>query len=172
MRTGLLTLAALCGLASPALAQQLSATEAQARVAYLASNQSNNTWDCAGVQSNNSIRTQTFFYLRVDQNWRVTGEHHVRVALDGGVYKRRSRVGGRVVNDSGGFRVVLDQFQPIQTDALPNGMSFGPNASFVLRMSPANNGRDRYRIDGVEHGSYGEVRFRCQVFRENQRLMR
>ena len=172
MRARLLTLVALCGLASPALAQQLPAAEAQARAAYLASNLSNNTWDCAGVQSNNGIRTLTFFYLRVDQNWRVSGEHHVRVALDGRVYKRRSRVGGRVVNDAGGFRVVLDQFQPIQTDALPNGMSFGPNASFVLRMSPATNGRDRYRIDGVEHGSYGDVSFRCQVFREGQPLMR
>ena len=172
MRIGHLIIAAVCGLASPAMAQQVSPEEAQARVAYLASNLSNNTWDCAGVQSNNGIRTLTFFYLRVDQNWRVSGEHHVRVALDGRVYKRRSRVGGRVVNDAGGFRVVLDQFQPIQTDALPNGMSFGPNASFVLRMSPATNGRDRYRIDGVEHGSYGDVSFRCQVFREGQPLMR
>ncbi|MBN8529234.1 MAG: hypothetical protein J0M36_08360 [Caulobacterales bacterium] len=172
MRIGHLIIAAVCGLASPALAQQVSPEEAQARVAYLASNLSNNTWDCAGVQTNNNIRTQTFFYLRVDQNWRVSGEHHVRVFLDGGVYKRRSRVGGRVVNDAGGFRVVLDQFQPIQTDALPNGMSFGPDASFVLRLSRATNGRDVYGIDGLEHGTYGDVRFRCQVFREGQRLMR
>ncbi len=164
----LLVAAGFAVIAPPAQAQQQPAAEAQARVAYLA----RNAWDCAGVQNNNGIRTNTLFDLRADGAWRITGEHHVRVMIDGRVYKRRSRIGGRVVNDAGGFRVVLDQFQPVQTDTLPGGMSFGPNASFVLRMSAGVNGRDAYRVEGVERGTYGEVQFRCQVFREGQGLMR
>ncbi|MBX3476059.1 MAG: hypothetical protein KF910_00460 [Brevundimonas sp.] len=164
----LLAAAGFAVIATPAQARQQPAAEAQARVAYL----TRNAWDCAGVQSNNGIRTSTLFELRADGAWRITGEHHVRVMIDGRVYKRRSRIGGRVVNDGGGFRVVLDQFHPVQTDALPGGMSFGPDASFVLRMSPASNGRDVYRVDGVERGTYGDVQFRCQVFRDNQPLMR
>jgi len=151
---------------SGAAVAQVSTAEANARVAYVDATRSNHTWDCVGVQNDaNRIRTQQHFIFRIGPDWRVTGQHQAKIAIRGQTYGTVATIGGYVFNDpQQGVGMVIDHFDPTQIDTLPAPLSFDRDARFVLSITPASNGRDRYQVTGTAYGPSSSVALRCQVF--------
>lgn len=151
---------------SGAAVAQVSMAEAHARVAYVDATRGDTTWDCVGVQDDaNRIRTQQYFIFRIGTDWRVTGQHEAKIAIGGRIYSTVATIGGYAFNDAQrGVGIVIDRFEPTQIDTLPAPLSFDREISFVLSITPAINGRDRYRITGTAHSPSSSVDLRCQVF--------